>query len=152
MSLETVRIFMSTQFRRIPGVVETADQACASKKRRGHPLLNLLITLVFVPAIYPSTAHAQIVGDLEVNIPFLFHGGNTNRPPGRYTIHNLDDGDNTVVEISSADDSISALFEVQVEQANDAPAKSEVVFNKYGDRYFLAQLIQEGNPSSSKVV
>ncbi len=62
----------------------------------------------------------------------------------------LDDSDLTVMEISSADGSTSALFEVQ--EANSAPAKSELIFNKYGNRYFLAKLFDEGNPSGSKVV
>ena len=134
-------------------LLETIDKSCASdKKRRRHRLLFLLIAVFFALAIPPSKAQAQIVGELEVNIPFQFHAGNTKLPAGRYLIHVLDDADQTVMEISSADDSISALFEVQVVNADSAPIKSEVVFNKYGDRYFLAELIQEGNPVGSKVV
>jgi hypothetical protein len=133
--------------------VETADKACASRKEtRGHQLLLLFMPLVFALALYPSKAHAQIVGDLEVNIPFQFHAGNTKLPPGKYFIHTLDDADQTVMEISSADESTSALFEVQPAQANSAPVKSELVFNKYGNRYFLAELFQEGNPNGSKAV
>jgi hypothetical protein len=56
------------------------------------------------------------------------------------------------MEIASADGSTSALFEVQESDANSAPAKSELIFNKYGNRYFLAKLFDEGNPSGSKVV
>jgi len=134
-------------------LLETIDKFCVSDKRRGrHRLLFLLIAVFFALAILPSKAQAQIVGELEVNIPFQFHAGNTKLPAGKYLIHALDDADQTVMEISSADDSISALFEVQVVNADSAPNKSEVVFNKYGDRYFLAELIQEGNPVGSKVV
>ncbi len=132
--------------------IESIDKAHASHKgARVRYLLSLLIALVFALTIYPSKAHAQIVGDLEVNIPFQFHEGNTKLPPGKYVIHMLDDSDLTIMEISSADGSTSALFEVQQAEANSTPAKSEVIFNKYGNRYFLAKLFDEGNPSGSMV-
>ncbi len=63
----------------------------------------------------------------------------------------LDDSDLTIMEISSADGSTSALFQVQEAEANTTPAKSELIFNKYGNRYFLAKLFDEGNPSGSQV-
>jgi hypothetical protein len=64
----------------------------------------------------------------------------------------LDSTDLTIMEISSADGSTSALFNVQSAKANSAPAKSELVFNKYGNRYFLAELFDEDNPDGSRVV
>jgi hypothetical protein len=133
--------------------IEASDKANASdKKLRGHHFLPLFIALAFALTIHPSTAHAQIVGDLEANIPFQFHAGNAKLPAGKYRIHMLDNSDLTVMEISSVDGSTSALFQVQETEANSQPAKSELIFNKYGDRYFLANLFDEGNPSGSQVV
>ena len=63
----------------------------------------------------------------------------------------LDNTDLSIMEISSADGSTSALFEVHDAEANSAPAKSELIFNKYGNRYFLAKLFDEGNPNGSTV-
>jgi len=114
-------------------------------------LLSLFIALVFALTMYPSKAQAQIVGDLEVNVSFQFHAGNTKLPAGQYRIHVLDNSDLTVMEISSVDGSTSALFEVQQAEANSTPAKSELIFNKYGNRYFLAKLFDEGNPSGSQL-
>jgi hypothetical protein len=133
--------------------VETTEKGHASHKgARVRHMLSLLIALVFALTIYPAKAHAQIIGNLEVNIPFAFHAGNTKLPAGNYRIHMLDNSDLTIVEISSADGSTSALFEVQEAEANSTPAKTELIFNKYGNRYFLAQLFDEGNPSGSKVL
>ncbi len=133
--------------------MEAIDKAQASHKgTRRHQLLSLLIALVFALTMYPSKAQAQIVGDLEVNIPFQFHVGNTKLRAGQYVIHMLDDSNLRVMEISSADGSTSALFEVQDAEANSTPAKSELIFNKYGNRYFLAKLFDEGNPSGSQVL
>jgi hypothetical protein len=133
-------------------VIESVDQGYASHNgTRGRQLLSLFVTLLLALTIYASKAKAQIVGDLEANIPFQFHVGNTKLPAGEYRIHPLDDSDLTVMEISSADGSISALFEVQNTDAKSAPAKSELIFNKYGDRYFLAKLFDEASPSGSEL-
>lgn len=132
---------------------ETIDGLQATHDRaRGHRLLWLFTALLFALTIYPSEAHAQIIGALEVDVPFQFHAGNAKLPPGRYIIRPMDDSDLTVMEISSADGSISALFDVEDAQANSTPAKSELIFNKYGDNYFLSKLFDEGNPEGSKVV
>jgi len=133
--------------------IETIDNAPASHKgTRTRYWLSLLIAMVLALTIYPTKAHAQIIGDLEVNVPFAFHAGNAKFPAGNYRIHMLDNTDLTIMEISSADGSTSALFEVQEAEANTTPAKSELIFNKYGNRYFLAKLFDEGNPSGSEVL
>ena len=119
---------------------------------RPYHLLSLFIALVFALTIYPHEAHAQIIGDLEANIPFQFHVGDTKLPAGEYRIHVMDDSDLSVMEISSVDGSASALFQIRDAETNSEPAKSELIFNKYGNRYFLAKLFDEGNPNGSQIV
>ena len=133
--------------------IEAFEKAHATPKRtRRYQFPSLFVTLVLALTIFAGTAKAQIVGDLEVNIPFQFHAGNTKLPAGKYRIHVLDTADLTVMEISSVDGSSAALFQVDSAEANSTPAKSELIFNKYGDRYFLAKLFDEGNPNGSEVL
>jgi hypothetical protein len=122
------------------------------QETRRYQLLSLFIAVVFALTVYPCKAQAQIVGNLEADIPFQFHVGNTKLPAGKYTIHVLDNANLTVMEISSADGSSSALFEVRDVETKPAPGKSELVFNKYGHRYFLEKLFEESDPSGSEVV
>ena len=132
--------------------IEVVNESAAGRKatRRRH-LLSFFITLVFALMLYPDKVHAQIIGNLEFSIPFQFHAGNAKLPPGNYIIRMLDNSDLTVMEISSADGSISALFDVQDAEANSTPAKTELIFNKYGNRYFLAKVFVEGNANGSEV-
>jgi hypothetical protein len=132
--------------------VETPNNHHTGHKVANPKLLSWFMAVAFAFAIYPSTAHAQIVDNIEVNVPFPFHAGNTKLPAGEYLIHPLDDSDLTVMEVSSVDGSVSALFEVQETKADSTPAKNELVFNKYGNRYFLAKLFQEGSSSGSQVL
>jgi hypothetical protein len=121
------------------------------KGTKPFQLLSFFIVLVFVPTIHPANAAAQIVGDLQVSIPFQFYAGNAKLPAGKYVVRVLDNSDLKVMEISSADRSTAALFEVQDVEANSAPRKSELIFNKYGNRYFLTEIFDEGNPDGSRV-
>jgi hypothetical protein len=114
-------------------------------------LLSLFVALLFTLTIHTTKAHAQVAGDLEVTIPFQFHAGDTKLPAGKYTVHTLDNTDLRIMEISSEDGTTSALFEVHDAEANPAPAKSELIFNKYGNRYFLTKLFDEGSANGSSV-
>src|ERR1700722_10018937 len=129
--------------------VETINK---SHGRKVQYLLTLFIAFVFALTIYASRAQAQIVGDLEVTIPFLFHAGNAKLPAGKYRIHLLDDSNQAVMEIISADGSTSALFHVQETQAQNTPGQNELLFNKYGNRYFLTRVFDAGDPNGSQVV
>jgi len=122
------------------------------KATRRHHLLSLFIALFLTLTIYPAQAHAQIIGDLEAKIPFQFHVGNTELPAGEYRIRVVDDSDLTVMQISSLDGSASAVFQVEEAEKNSEPTKSELIFRKYGNRYFLAKLFDEGEPDGSQVV
>jgi hypothetical protein len=131
--------------------VETTSNAHAGRKvtsRQYWP--GLFIAAALALTIIPSKAQAQIVDDIEVNIPSQFHAGNVKLPAGQYRIH-LDDSDLTVMEISSADESTSALFQVEDTKTDTTPAQTELIFNKYGDRYFLAKLFEEGSSCGSQV-
>jgi hypothetical protein len=114
-------------------------------------LLSFFAVLVFALSLHPTKAHAQIIGELEVTVPFQFYAGNAKLPAGKYILHMLDNSDLRIMEISTADGSTSALFEVEDAEANSAPPKSELIFNKYGNRYFLARVFDEGNPDGSRV-
>jgi hypothetical protein len=42
-------------------------------------------------------------------------------------------------------------LQVRDTQANGTPAKSELIFNKYGNRYSLEKTFEEGIPNGSQV-
>jgi hypothetical protein len=98
------------------------------------------------------SAQGQIIGQLEANIPFTFHAGGAKLPPGKYIVHVLDNSDLTLMEIQSADGRTSALFEVREAQDSTDLKKSELVFNHYGNRYFLSKLFDSGEKLGSAVV
>jgi PadR family transcriptional regulator PadR len=84
---------------------------------------------MFTEAIDKGHASSKATGRHELLSLFI-----AKLQAGQYRVHVLDDSDFTVMEITSADGSTSALFEVQDEVANATPTKSELISNKYGNR------------------
>jgi len=119
--------------------------------RGRHALLPLFLTLLFAMSLWPARAQAQIIGNLEADVPFQFHVGNTTLPAGRYMIHELEGSELMVMQISSVDGKLSALFDVESAQAGTTPEKSELIFNKYGDSYFLSEMFDEGNVDGNRL-
>lgn len=117
-----------------------------------HHLLSLFVALVFAAIIYPSPTHAQIVGSVEADIPFQFHAGDARLPAGKYVIRMVDDSDLKIMEISKPDGSVAALFQVHSAEANSTPRKTELIFNRYGNKYFLEKVFDEGESDGSQVV
>ena len=118
-------------------------------KQRVLCLLGFIGVVLGISAI---SAQGQVIGQLEADIPFTFHAGGTKLPPGKYVIHVLNGSDLTLMEIQSADGRTSALFEVREAQDSTSPKKTELVFNHYGNRYFLSKLFDEGEKLGSAVV
>jgi hypothetical protein len=121
-------------------------------KTKRKQLLLLGVALIMALTMYPTKAHAQVMDPLEANVPFEFHVGNSTLAAGKYVIQPLDDSDLTVMEIRSTDGSTTAFFDVQSVDAKSVPAKNEVIFKKYGNRYFLANVFEEGNRSGDRVI
>jgi len=133
--------------------IQTIDNTHAGREAASRKYLPpLIIAVALVLGIYPSKAQAQVVGDLEVKIPFQFQAGNAKLPAGEYRIHVVGDSNLTVMRISAADDSTSTFFQVTETEAKSAPTKTELIFNKYGDQYFLAKVFEEGSASGSEAI
>ena len=81
---------------------------------------------------------AQAPSRVEVNIPFQFSAGKTTLKPGVYTIERMS---GNLVKLSCVENKASMLLNAPVNLTSTDPEATErLVFNKYGDEYFLAQI------------
>jgi hypothetical protein len=95
-----------------------------------------ILGLFFVIAI--SSANAQTAGRVEVNIPFDFSAGKVTLKAGSYSIKQT--SGNALV-IRSVDGKTNALISAPLAiGSRDFKAGERLVFNQYGDRYFLSQV------------
>ena len=99
---------------------------------------NLSVALLAAASVY-----AQGSQSLTVQIPFGFHVGNSMLPAGEYTVST--DVAPGVVKVRSADAKSSVMILAMTTQAPAAPSEGKLIFNKYGDEYFLSQIWKAGN-------
>lgn len=94
-----------------------------------------LLTLV------ATTAHAQLPGTaLRASIPFDFSVKGKILPAGDYEIRRISDEPDGLVISSLSDKHERALFETNTVDAPRTARRSEVVFHRYGDSYFLSEV------------
>ena len=74
---------------------------------------------------------------LKGNVPFDFHMGKVDMPAGEYTVHQ---SGALVTVRSAADRHVSAMYLTLPTPAPAARANGALVFNRYGDDYFLAKV------------
>jgi hypothetical protein len=98
-----------------------------------------------------AVAHAQVTDPVEFTTQFAFTVGNTTMPPGSYEIRR-DTDNGTVYRIESAKKHIGTLFEVEPTSMNKPPAKTEVVFKRYGSGYVLKSVWEEGSSEGVQTV
>jgi hypothetical protein len=110
--------------------------------------------MVFTAAATVSSAalaHAQVSDPIEFTTAFPFTVGNTSMPAGAYEIRR-DTDNGTVYRIESSKQHIGTLFEVEPTTVNKAPAKSEVVFKRYGEGYVLKSVWEEGSSEGVQTI
>jgi hypothetical protein len=90
---------------------------------------------------------------IQANVAFAFVVGNTTLPAGKYEISRLDDTNPNTLELRSANGRTSVVFETEDAQTRDdqAASKTELVFDKVGDREFLSQIWVAGINSGRAV-
>jgi hypothetical protein len=104
------------------------------KKQHLFPLLAVVVLLA------AGSVHAQ--SPVKANIPFDFTAGSRSLPAGEYTITAMGDA-GTLLLIAGSGSSKAFVIPHGVETLA-APTSSKLVFNRYGNRYFLSQIWVQG--------
>jgi hypothetical protein len=95
------------------------------------------IAVVVAVLFAVSGAMAQSPGDVLVNVPFSFHVGNHQMPSGRYLVTRTAPG---FLRMFDAKDAHNQLFMAVNSVQSPVPQTPKLVFHRYGDSYFLAEV------------
>lgn len=100
-----------------------------------------ILGLFFMLAM--TSVSAQTTGKVEVKIPFDFTAGKATFKAGTYSIKRVS---NNSVAIRSLDGKTTKLIDAPLAiGARDSKAGERLVFNQYGDQYFLSQVWVESD-------
>jgi hypothetical protein len=96
-----------------------------------------------------QNASAQIIYPVEFTTSFPFTVGNATVPAGSYTIR-PDDDNPAILELTGSHASV--LFQTEDAEARETPAKTEVVFKRYGTGYVLKDVFLAGSNSGAETI
>jgi len=98
-------------------------------------ITGILTTLTLLLLISVPSTYAQAT--IEATVPFNFMVGKAEMPAGTYTINRLS---SSAIEIKGSTTKKSAVSIVWSEGHSDSDSAAKLVFNRYGDSYFLSQV------------
>lgn len=118
---------------------------------KGSRTLITICLLFTAASLFAQTTPSQRL--MKVNVPFAFAVENHSLPAGEYIV--LTVTPERSIRIVSADGKHSAIVNTLPNYASTPSQNSRLVFHKYGDEYFLAQVWTGGqnvarSPMSSK--
>lgn len=97
-------------------------------------LVGLLVVLAF-------SAEAQMAQKYRANIPFDFSVGNKSFAAGEYIIERTNPGvSHSALVIRDAKSGRAKIFQIIETSGNERPEVSKLVFNRYENQYFLAEM------------
>ena len=114
-------------------------------KKRTFVMTGLLLLSLMVAA---QVVQAQ--EPVVVNIPFEFVAGNVTLPAGEYRVEKLEKN-SVVVLTHCTQPGASAIVMTIASQANAPQSNSKLVFNHYGNLYFLSQYWSAGSSSGRMI-
>lgn len=104
-------------------------------------ILKSFTMMIATLALAALTVQAQSIDQLKANIPFSFTIGNQNLPAGEYTVRYVNqDSGKTALLFRSMDGKTSRIVNMTTAQARGTEMKASLVFNQYGDSYFLSEV------------
>ena len=101
---------------------------------KGITMLTMILAIAFATAVV--SAQAQSAKTVVSNIPFEFIVADKTLPAGEYQV-NRSLGNALTIRTSNPDAAVSRLTN-EIEPNKDRRAR--LVFHRYGDRYFLAEV------------
>lgn len=117
------------------------------KKFFGVLASGCVLTLLLV-----GSAYAQVPGTaIRASIPFDFMVRGKVLPAGRYEITRINDEPTGLMIRNVNHRSWESMFATEPMQEQRIPRKNVLVFNRYGDTYFLSEVVTAGEQTGEEL-
>src|ERR1700687_1413843 len=100
---------------------------------------TILVIAALLATVFTS-AQAQSDRLIAANVPFNFMIKDRALPAGEYVFALVQVGGSDAIKIQSVDGQITAFVPTRSAKAKASQAEPKLVFNRYGDQYFLSQM------------
>lgn len=110
-------------------------------------IISLIVTIVFGAASLATTLAAPFTVRIRAEIPFDFNVGSKRLPKGEYLIESVGDSGTLTIRHEKGK---AVTFNTIRHKPTDGN-KSKLVFNRYGDQYFLARVWDQSSETILKL-
>ncbi|HSE31392.1 MAG TPA: hypothetical protein VLA93_07420 [Pyrinomonadaceae bacterium] len=114
---------------------------------KGTTMLLLAVALAFVTAVASTNAQSR---RSRAEVPFEFVANNMTLPAGQYYIADLSTGREIVKIINTKQAKTVFAMTIPLSRNRDSE-KAKLVFHRYGNRYFLAEIWAAGEQEGQKL-
>jgi hypothetical protein len=114
--------------------------------------LMVFTMLSLVVALAATSVSAQSRHYFQVTIPFEFAISGKTLPPGEYIVRRVSSDRPERLAISSANGVTGQSVVTHNVRAGMLQAESKLVFNRYGDHYFLSQIWEAGDNAGRELM
>ena len=114
-------------------------------------MITTMAAAIVFATLSIASVRAQDAGTVSVHIPFEFAAANRTLPAGDYYVRRSIRGAQVDMEIISKDKSQTLRLTIHPVRGTDIQAASRLVFNRYGDQYFLSQLWIAGRSNGEEL-
>jgi hypothetical protein len=111
-------------------------------------IISLIVAMSFGAASLATTMAAPFTVRIRAEIPFDFNVGSKRLPKGEYLIESV--GDSGTLTIRHAEKGKAVTFNTIRHKPTDGN-KSKLVFNRYGEQYFLARVWDQSSETILKL-
>ena len=115
-------------------------------------VLSIISALVLFVTLVASSAAAGTSRSLVVQIPFDFHIGSKTLPAGKYVVERSTQASAEGLSLRGIDTNAGAFVLTSTVQSRLRQSDSRLVFNRYQDKYFLAQYWTSGEASGRELI
>jgi hypothetical protein len=109
---------------------------------------SLLMVIGFLLA---TSVAAQTSQELVANIPFSFTVCQEQLPPGKYKVRPVTSANPRVVLIATENNRAIEMICTHDVQSKKPATTGSLIFNRYGDRYFLSELWVQGETTGRQL-
>lgn len=103
-------------------------------------ILRAIATMSFLMTLAAGSLNAQAQTAEKVQIPFDFSAGSTKLPAGVYTVNRITNASACLVLRNINGRAAAIILTQESLHDNAQPSLARMVFNRYGDVYFLSQV------------
>jgi hypothetical protein len=116
-------------------------------------IFSAVVTGCLLALMMAVPAHAQTPGTtIRATIPFDFIVRGKTLPAGNYEIRRISDSPEGLVIRNVNEKRDHAMFQTEPVEPREIPNRSEIVFHRYGDSYFLSEVLTDGEETGQELV